>query len=610
MAVVANSDGQALATLTHMRSERIVRLIGSRDQLTVDTYHDKIRESVLQTMDASERRSRHLEFGEYLERTTPLPTAGANEIRDSDGFHPRVHDIAYHFFEAEDPRAFRFQLDAGKASLNDYAMENAFETLERASRIVPAVLDSPVRFELQFCLAEAHRGVERFDECRNLYESAIDLAPDDMSLAKCHYGIGSSYTWQGEASLAVRHFNDALAYLNAPMPKTRLGEISGIVVNLSRFHFVPAWFRPLVRSKDVTEERDRLVSSILAHYPYIGYSDTITWLHAFTRLLVIGGLSTDSVAKGIAYGWYGALFLLNGFVKVGRRYLGRVKDLSEKSTSQVSEAIIGHMLSAEFFAGNLIEAETTLKAAIPEMRRIRHYNLPMSFHRLRHIYSVDGDAGKIVEAASQELKCGEQTKDNIAIAYGLYGLADGLSRRGEFARAIESAREASARLSRAGLLTVGIAEQELGRAQLQASDYVAAKQTLHDNIRFVVRKLALTETFLDTFSLHTEAVIGDDWVNGSKRVDNKKQKAVSKSSEEAALLCTRFPTLRAHCYRVSGRAALACGRLQKAPKYFDKAIASAEKIGARYELARALIDKSILDHSDAKADRRRRIGNA
>ena len=38
-------------------------------------------------------------------------------------------------------------------------------------------------------------------------------------------------------------------------------------------------------------------------------------------------------------------------------------------------------------------------------------------------------------------------------------------------------------------------------------------------------------------------------------------------------------------------------------KYFDKAIAAAMKIGADYEHARALIDKSMLDYPEAQSDR-------
>jgi hypothetical protein len=51
--------------------------------------------------------------------------------------------------------------------------------------------------------------------------------------------------------------------------------------------------------------------------------------------------------------------------------------------------------------------------------------------------------------------------------------------------------------------------------------------------------------------------------------------------------------------------AAAKGKTRRAIKYFDKAIASAQKIGAEYELARSSIDKSLLDHPQAAADRQR-----
>ena len=62
-----------------------------------------------------------------------------------------------------------------------------------------------------------------------------------------------------------------------------------------------------------------------------------------------------------------------------------------------------------------------------------------------------------------------------------------------------------------------------------------------------------------------------------------------------------------HGFRASGRAYAANGKLRKAIKYFDKATAAAEEIGAQYEQARALIDKSMLEHPYAQTDRARGV---
>ncbi len=66
-----------------------------------------------------------------------------------------------------------------------------------------------------------------------------------------------------------------------------------------------------------------------------------------------------------------------------------------------------------------------------------------------------------------------------------------------------------------------------------------------------------------------------------------------------------FPNNRPHAYRVTGRLAAAKSNKRKSIKFFDKAIAAATKIGAEYEQARSLIDKSTLDYPDAMSDRQK-----
>ncbi|MCA9051207.1 MAG: AAA family ATPase, partial [Planctomycetaceae bacterium] len=68
VAAVADESSLAMSTVTHMRNERLVRLIGSSVESPVDTYHDKIRETVLDGLDKSERRSLHARFGVLLEQ--------------------------------------------------------------------------------------------------------------------------------------------------------------------------------------------------------------------------------------------------------------------------------------------------------------------------------------------------------------------------------------------------------------------------------------------------------------------------------------------------------------------------------------------------------------
>jgi hypothetical protein len=59
----------------------------------------------------------------------------------------------------------------------------------------------------------------------------------------------------------------------------------------------------------------------------------------------------------------------------------------------------------------------------------------------------------------------------------------------------------------------------------------------------------------------------------------------------------RFPNYYPHALRVSGRAAFAMGKPKAAARYLERSIVAAEKLGARYDLARALLDAArIIPH--------------
>jgi hypothetical protein len=83
-------------------------------------------------------------------------------------------------------------------------------------------------------------------------------------------------------------------------------------------------------------------------------------------------------------------------------------------------------------------------------------------------------------------------------------------------------------------------------------------------------------------------------------------KKANRESRFARFFGWRFPNYGPHALRVSGRAAYALGRSKKAAKYFERSIIAAEKLGARYDLARALLDASLV--IPEKTDEYRRRG--
>ena len=59
LADAAGKQSTTTSTLTHMRSENLVRWLGEDNSPVVDVYHDKIRESVLPRIAPSERAACH-----------------------------------------------------------------------------------------------------------------------------------------------------------------------------------------------------------------------------------------------------------------------------------------------------------------------------------------------------------------------------------------------------------------------------------------------------------------------------------------------------------------------------------------------------------------------
>ena len=135
--------------------------------------HDKLREALLASMDAAERRRLHLQVGEALERVHGPTDAQAATL-------------AYHFEQAgEWGKAARFASQAGAGSLRRGALHEAVELLTRAAALQQQV-GAPPR------------------------EQAVTL----RRLSRALFGVG-----QPEA--CVQQVRRAMALLGRPLPKQR-----------------------------------------------------------------------------------------------------------------------------------------------------------------------------------------------------------------------------------------------------------------------------------------------------------------------------------------------------------------------------------------------------
>ncbi len=101
-----------IATITRMRNERLVRLVGPDERPLVDTYHDRVRETILGGLDEQSRKSIHKTLAEIIEADAGAASeelqAGLESWRQAGERDEkpieRVYDLAYHFDAAGEAR--------------------------------------------------------------------------------------------------------------------------------------------------------------------------------------------------------------------------------------------------------------------------------------------------------------------------------------------------------------------------------------------------------------------------------------------------------------------------------------------------------------------------
>ena len=112
-----------VATITRMCNERLVRLIGMVESPLIDTYHDRVRESVLAKMDEGRCKTLHRNLAEVIEASVSsvsseqLVALEKQETSTVARAIPRVFDLSYHYDAAGEPdKAWKFAPASRRAS--------------------------------------------------------------------------------------------------------------------------------------------------------------------------------------------------------------------------------------------------------------------------------------------------------------------------------------------------------------------------------------------------------------------------------------------------------------------------------------------------------------
>lgn len=224
-----------IATITRMRNERLLRLVGPEDMPLVDTYHDRVRETVLARMDEARCKSLHLTLANIVEMDAggfPTQVVAALESGEKQGEEktiPRVYDLAYHYDAAGEKRkAWIYGLLAAEQARRQSALEVAVNNYALAKRNAFETTNA-VRYRIAEGCGAALMLLGRYEEANEQLHGVMDLVEEAEKKARIEVLQGEIAIKQGAMGTCVACYERGLRRLGNWVPRTRFGFGYGIL---------------------------------------------------------------------------------------------------------------------------------------------------------------------------------------------------------------------------------------------------------------------------------------------------------------------------------------------------------------------------------------------
>jgi eukaryotic-like serine/threonine-protein kinase len=151
--------------IAELRAGHLVRAVGTEEERTLESYHDRIRETVVRNLDAERLRACHVGLARALEARG--------------GADPEA--LALHFEGADDrTRAASYASMAAAAAASALAFDQAARLYRWALELHP--LGDPARRDLEIQLADALATAGRYPESAKVLLRAAEGAPAELAL--------------------------------------------------------------------------------------------------------------------------------------------------------------------------------------------------------------------------------------------------------------------------------------------------------------------------------------------------------------------------------------------------------------------------------------------
>lgn len=598
-------ENDLLDAVDELLSKRI--LVETNTASRVSFAHDLLRETVLTDLSSNRRRAWHRKIASILE--TQSETSGKTVA-------PSL--LAHHYLLGElTDQAFRYLLEAAQQAVRAYAFEDAMEYLDKAELHLPTGVSQEQQFRLAELIAEAAGRSTQFPRALAACDQALEFTDAPLARARILYQRASLLAVQSKLPESQEVLDEALVELGFRRLRWLPMQFLSIQFSLFAFHCIPAGLLGIINQSKRKFEENLLASDIYYEYAHsIALHNVVTYTQiCASNVRRAKSLASDR-AKGLAYSKYGcnlgfsganASFSLLGMhldglsVRYGKMGLDHAKRDGREEVAASVQTSVGFCY---YCGGQLDQAEQILLDAEKVLSRSRDLHASYVYHFLRHVYSVVGDTKAILDAGKKELEVARSTNNSEIMGWAQYGMTHAYALSGRFDEAQQAAEE-SLRLTsanRSGFGTISLMEQ--GFALMQDSQYDDAIAVFQQSYALMKNRYFFFEIAMALFPRWTEALIGPNWHQQGTQFNRRAAKKIARIAWFASFW---FPNISPHTCRVLGRLNFASGNKKKAMRLFARSITLADRIGARYDKARTLLDQSLAGSATASEDRRHGI---
>ncbi|XZE56294.1 protein kinase domain-containing protein [Planctomycetaceae bacterium SH139] len=557
--------------------------------------HDLLRELILAELSASRQRSYHRLIVTVMEEIRKdKPAAIKTDLLAR-------HCIAADLFE----KGFQLLLETAERACQSYLFENAIEFLQLAQRHQPEDLGAGELYKLYSLLAISQYGIGDTSGGIEQVSRALQHTDDHIEKAQMHRLAGRYACGSGDDVNARKHLDKALTYLGFPRSQSLLGKLFDISAGAIVFHAVPRKLARKIARPGISDEQRTLTCLTLMELNHATNTrSSLDYLHVgsleakHSRFAAYEGLNAFGMSKyacNLAFLGFNrklsplSFSSLSPSVRFAKKAIKEIEDCKTPEIKWCTTYLSGIAL---YCAALLDEAEFLIIKSEPFYIKSRNANLAFCYHFLRHIHSVRGTVAQIVDYAEKELRVAETLKDTERIGWALFGLTHGLALRGDFEDSLKSAEESSKHMRSTESNFQSVALMEKGFALMQQSRHREAKDCFAENFAFMKRRFAFLEVNAATFPRMVEACLSAEWHN-AKNSDEIDLRTARKYLRLAKIMSYSYPNIGPHRFRVEGRFHIVKDNKTRAFKLFERAITEADRIGAKYEKARTLIDLGV-----------------